>query len=132
MTNSKLKTSKNSPEKNLNNRNFSEEHSKVILQTKNIYLNNNILVNNNKETNLNANSHLKPSINFNNINGSENIDCLGEIDYLKNKLMKKKENAKTNSNFLNYTNPHQIMNCSSQPKYNGFNDLSKIYPLYRK
>ena len=66
---------------------------------------------------------MKTFINYN-INGSDKIEGLNEADYLKNKLMKKKEKSKANSNYLNYTNPHQIMNSSSQPKQNGFNDFS--------
>ena len=75
---------------------------------------------------MNPKSNYKPTINFNNINGSDKIENLNEIDYLKNKIMKKKEKSKTNNNYLNYTNPHQISNSSSQPKQNGFNEISNL------
>ncbi len=128
--NTKFKTSKNSPEKNINERNFSQEHNKLILQTKNLYNNNNITVNTNlngnKESFINTKLSAKPSMNFNiNVNGPQ--ECISEIDYIKNKVTKKKEKGKTNSNYLNYTNPHSILNSSSIPKSNGLTDFSNIY-----
>ena len=123
--NTKFKTSKNSPEKNLNERNFSQEHNKLILQTKNLY-NNNIMVNtnlNNKDSFINTKLSAKPSMNFH-INNNAPQECISEMDYIKNKVTKKKEKTKTNSNYLNYTNPHSILNSSSQPKSNGLSDFS--------